>query len=303
LWTAKEKAGGKSVIGSMHVASAPVCVGESVLVTGILSRGERGDDYYLVCLNAADGTPRYVTFLCTRIASVKGGEVLYPPAPAVMSDGTIYVATNAGAVCAVDMMSGRLRWVSLYDRKNSVAASPGGSRFERAIRREVSFAYGAPVVSGGTLIVAPPEVDSLIALDAEKGDALWMLDNSDRRFAYLLGAREGAVILSGEKIGAFDIRTGKPWWGAEPDLGAGVAGAGYLAGDFIVLPADGIITVVDARNGAVVSRTAVKTLLKPPVPEKISAFTGNLLPGGEKIFSISRERIAVYAARRSEKVE
>ena len=297
LWTG----GGKgAIIDSAHAASAPACIGGAVYVTAIVPRGAKGDDYYLVCLDAADGKIIYETFLCTRIATVRGGEVLYPPAPAVVADGTIYVATNAGAVCAVDIMSGRLRWVALYDRKNSVAASPGANRFERAIRREVSFAYGAPVASSGALLVAPPEVDSLIALDAERGDALWMLDNSDRRFAHLVGADKGAVILSGEKIGAYEVKTGKPLWAAEPDLGSGVDGRGFLAGDFIILPGDGIMTVVDARSGVVVSRSGIKDLLKPPVPDKISDFTGNLLPGGGRIFSVSRNRAAVYPARREQ---
>jgi len=300
LWTG----GGKgAILDSAHAASAPACIGAAVYVTAIVPRGEKGDDYYLVCLDAADGRIIYETFLCTRMASIKGGEVLYPPAPAVVADGTIYVATNAGAVCAVDMMSGRLRWAALYDKKNSVAASPGANRFERAIRREVSFAYGAPVVSGGALIVAPPEVDSLIALDAEKGDALWMLDNSDRRFAYLVGADKGAVILAGEKIGAFDIKTGRPLWGAERDLGAGVGGTGFLMWDWIVLPGDGIVTVVEAQRGAVSSRRPVTDLLKAPVPDKISGFTGNLLAGNEKIFAVSRSRVAVYPTRRVLKQE
>ena len=287
--------------GAAWMVSAPACIGGAVYVTGVVPRGELGDDYYLICLNARDGKIIYDTFLCTRIASLKGGEVLYPPAPAVMADGTIYVATNAGAVCAVDMMTGRMQWATLYDDRNSGAASPGANRFERALRREVSFAYAAPVVSGGVLVVAPPDADALLAMDAEPGETLWMLDNSARRYAYLLGARGGAVILAGEKIAAFDLMSGKPLWAAEPDLGAGVDGMGFLAGNFIVMPGDGIVAAIDARNGALVSRTAVGDLLKPPSPEKISGFTGNLLPGEGKIFSVSRNRVAIYpSAKKSE---
>jgi outer membrane protein assembly factor BamB len=287
--------------GAAWMVSAPACIGGAVYVTGVVPRGELGDDYYLICLNARDGKIIYDTFLCTRIASLKGGEVLYPPAPAVMADGTIYVATNAGAVCAVDMMTGRMQWATLYDDRNSGAASPGANRFERALRREVSFAYGAPVVSGGALVVAPPEADALVAMDAHAGEALWTLDNSARRHAYLLGARGGAVILAGEKIAAFDLMSGKPLWAAEPDLGAGLDGMGFLTGDFIILPGDGIMTIIDARNGALVSRTAVGDLLKPPTPEQTSGFTGNLLPGEGKMFSVSRSRVAIYpSAKKSD---
>jgi outer membrane protein assembly factor BamB len=294
LWIAGKK-DGRGVMDLAHAASAPACIGGAVYVTAVMPRGEQGDDYYLVCLNAADGRVVYETFLCTRMREPRGG-VLYPPAPVTISNGTIYVATNAGAVCAVDMVTGRLRWAALYDSRNAMAESPAENRFERANRREVSFAYGAPVAGNGVVVAAPPEVDTLLAFDAGKGDLLWTLDNSRRTYAYLLGVRKGAVILSGAKVGAFDLKTGKPLWQAEGDVGAEIGGRGFLSGDFAVVPGADIVTVVDTRSGAIVSRTAVKDLLKPPAPDKISGFTGNLIPGGDKIYSVSRRRLAVFVA-------
>ncbi|RKY29544.1 MAG: hypothetical protein DRP79_00065 [Planctomycetota bacterium] len=299
LWkTGKE--GGKRVIDSARAISPPACIGGSVYVTAILPSGAGDDDYYLVRLDAADGGVIYSTFLCTRIAPREGGAALYPPAPAIIADGTIYVATNAGAVCAVDAMSGRLRWVSQYDQFNSVTASPGANRFERAIRRDVSFAYGVPVVHGGVIAVAPPEADGLIAMDAENGRALWRLDNAARQYAHLVGARNGAFFLSGRKIGAFDATTGRALWPSEPDLGARVGGKGFLAGDLLVLPGNGILAFVDTRDGRVVARNDVKGLLQGPSSVKIAGLTGNLLRARESIISASRSGLVIYPAGKME---
>lgn len=293
LWLAHGKAGGKSPIDNSQVASAPVCIGDSVFVTAVVPRGEQGDDYYLLRVNAADGLREYATFLCTRIASIKGGEVLCPPAPAVMADGTIYVATNAGAVCAVDMMSGKLRWATLYNRANSVTATRAKTRFERALHREQSFAYGPPVVSEGVLVVAPPEADNLIALDADTGRTLWLRDNSDRSLAHLLGVAIGKAILSGRKIAAFDIHTGAPAWPNMPDANA--TGRGVLAGDRIVIQdGDANMIIFNARDGGIVARYAASDLFRPPVPDKMHGFAGNLVLLRNAIYSVSRTRITIY---------
>ncbi len=299
LWTAGKK-DGEEIIDSAHVASPPACIGGSVYVTAVLPRGAKGDDYYFMRLDAADGRVIYSTFLCTRIAPRQSGQVLYPPAPAIIADGTIYVATNAGAVCAIDAMSGRLRWVAQYDQFNSVSASPGDNRFERATRRDVSFSYGAPVFHRGVLLVGPPEADSLIAMDAGNGKALWRLDNSGRDYAHLVGALNGAFLLSGRKVGAFEARTGRPLWPSEPDLGTRADSRGFLAGNLLVVPGNGIFTFIDVRNGRVIARSDVGDLLQKPLPAGIADLTGNLLPAGDGIVSASRNRIVIYPARRVE---
>lgn len=297
LWIAGKK--GEDIIDSAHVLSPPACIGGSVYVTAVKSQGARGNDYYLVRLNAEDGRTVCSTFLCTRIGHAAGGEVLYPPAPAVISDGTVYVATNAGAVCAVDATSGRLRWTTLYDQFNSVVKS-GRNRFERAVRRDVSFAYGAPAAHRGVLAVAPPEADCLIALDAENGRTLWRLDNSCREYSHLLGARKGVIILSGSKIAALEARTGRRLWASEPDLGAAVSGMGFMSGDLLMLPADDMLTAIDSRTGRVVSRCGVNDLLRQPPSARIPGLVGNLLNAGDRIISVSRSRIVVYPVKKFE---
>ena len=148
--------------------------------------------------------------------------------------------------------------------------------------------------------VAPPEADGLIAMDAENGRALWRLDNAARQYAHLVGARNGAFFLSGRKIGAFDATTGRALWPSEPDLGARVGGKGFLAGDLLVLPGNGILAFVDTRDGRVVARNDVKGLLQGPSSVKIAGLTGNLLRARESIISASRSGLVIYPAGKME---
>jgi hypothetical protein len=90
---------------------------------------------YLACLDANDGQPRWVTFLCqgapvSREPDWNRQEIMafpdMPASPLALAEHLVVVGTNLGIVAAVDSLSGELVWAYRYQRVASGPKVPAG---------------------------------------------------------------------------------------------------------------------------------------------------------------------------------
>jgi outer membrane protein assembly factor BamB len=150
------------------------------------------------------------------------------PGPVVGADGTIYVATNAGVLHALDPTNGADRWTF-----------NGGAPFSGATDLSVS-----PLVLPSGSILWPGPNDTLYELSAS-GQALW-----SHRFTGMIlspvtrGTRAYVVVMSGS-LWELDVS------GATPTLGWSVNFGHRSFGSPVVSPDGSVITTVDSAVVAV----------------------------------------------------
>ena len=145
-------------------------------------------------------------------------------------DGIIVCPTNLGCVVGVDLLTRTVAWVHRYDEPKAAPKPPAGPR---ASPPQSEWRSPAPVVSGGAVVVAPPDGDSLSCLDLKTGDLKWKEPHQEGDL-YLAGVFDGRVLVVGKKVcRAYNLSDGKLLW----TLDAGLpAGQGAAAGGVYYLP-------------------------------------------------------------------
>ncbi|HEX4606903.1 MAG TPA: PQQ-binding-like beta-propeller repeat protein, partial [Urbifossiella sp.] len=114
----------------------------------------------------------------------------------------VVLATNAGAVVALDALTGKRAWGFAYPR----AA-------KRTAEANRSPDPAPAVAAGGRVFVAPADADRVYALDAETGRLLW--ESSPADGAQILGVTSGRVVvtITGPTRGlrGLNVVTGSHW--------------------------------------------------------------------------------------------
>ena len=135
-------------------------------------------------------------------------------------DNTIYYCTQFGAVGAVRVSDGTVRWLTTYDTIEVHA-----TRSRQALKREAYWDANPLLLAGHVLIVTPRDSEYLLAVDTghgpdgdvRRGQVLWRYRNADGLIRSLLGLRDGHLCFTGpEGIGFLDVR-------GLPGFGGGVA--------------------------------------------------------------------------------
>jgi len=115
--------------------------------------------------------------------------------PPLFHQGTIYVSPNAGAIAAMDSLSGRIKWLMRYPYY------PGAHDLTRQFGNtyEPSLFYNQrPLVVGEQLFVLPINCPWLICLDRKTGKVNWTFNKPTRGFGYLLGPLStGEMVMTG----------------------------------------------------------------------------------------------------------
>jgi outer membrane protein assembly factor BamB len=225
------------------------------------------DDGYVYCLRTTDGG------LWWRYAAK--GEVLGAPA---IAGGTVFVATSANSVTALDLVSGEWKW--LFER-------PGAKGY--TIR-----GVGSPVVAGGVVHVGFAD-GFFFALSAADGVELWKNElRAEGRFRDV----DATPLIDGDRIYvagyddafyALDRGNGTILWKRE---GGGVGAAAKL-GDAVVFPgSDGYVHVLAAATGeerarfdvteADFSRQISKYLKRRRLPTAAAVSDGLAIFGSER---------------------
>jgi outer membrane protein assembly factor BamB len=103
----------------------------------------------------------------------------------------------------------------------------------------------------GLVVVAPADTPDIFALDAETGKAIWKT-NELADAIHLIGVAGEKLIVSGNRLSALDLSSGKIAWTWPESETAGIRGMGLglIAGNEILWPTRHEIYVINSATGA-----------------------------------------------------
>ncbi len=249
LWRAKDASAGKepSIRPEESFPALPCAAGDSVYAPVVAFKGLFSVS--VACLAAADGTPRWRTFLCSGQQEMNyfGRPVreAVPSAPA-LAGGRLFVSTNLGAVAALDPRTGDPLWLFQYDQ---VPQKNQETRMFDIEPRLSGWKAVPPVCLGRTLLVAPTDSPYLYALDAATGRMLWRHEGQGAN-GFQVDAASGTVFVWGRERGTgLSAADGTLKWRSV--LRARSVHPGNASGGRFYVVADGRLTGFDAASGRV----------------------------------------------------
>lgn len=201
------------------------------------------------------------------------------------SEGVLYCATSQGGVVAVRALDGKILWIRRYEAMEIKAAR----RYYAQLRR-IQWRNNPPVVYGDMVFVAPLDSEYFYALDKYSGDLRWYVPRSHPDWGgvyYVLGCWENLVFLSGRRVFAYEVDTGRLRWVGRL-LGSQPAGRGCIVGENLVIPAVDRLFVLEGRTG--------KHLEYFYLPSSVPA--GNVVVLQDYVILGSFSRFSVYRNRR-----
>ena len=150
--------------------------------------------------------------------------------PPLYHEGTVYYTTDAGAIAALDALSGRIKWVMRYPyyrRAHDATRSVHGSWYHPRL-----WYNQRPLLIGDRLYVLPVDSSLLLSLDRRTGKVLWnrsKMSGGHHYFAGAISTGELALVTYGRCRTGYNVhratpplvllsaRTGKTLWEA-PDI-------------------------------------------------------------------------------------
>jgi outer membrane protein assembly factor BamB/tetratricopeptide (TPR) repeat protein len=258
---------------------SPVADARSVYVA--LTEGGVQTATYVACLDANTGTSRWVRFICQSNTNADNGGGM-----AFISDlshrllsldgSTVYYQTNLGAVAALDIETGRMRWLATYPRVDRNGANSGHDRD-----------LNPAIIHDGLVIIAPEDSTRIFAFDALTGRLVW---NSEPRpdVTHLLGVAKGRLVATGDHVWCLDVRTGKVLSGWPDGPGLEGYGRGLLAGDQIYWPTKTEIHMLDQATGQRSDRPPIK------LQEMFQTSGGNLAVGDGYLIVAQPDALVVF---------
>ena len=107
------------------------------------------------------------------------------------------------------------------------------------------------VYHDGLVVVAPADTPDIFAIDAETGKISW-ISHELAHVTQVLGATGQKLIVSGDRLAAVDLATGKIAWTWPESETASVRGSGrgLIAGNEVFWPTRSEIYVFNAETGA-----------------------------------------------------
>jgi len=179
-----------------------LAVGGNVYVAALQSKGDGYVDCYIICLDAGSGALRWSCYvdnalstgLYTQSINQQLDPLLLDPTHLAYGSGRVYIATNLGAVAAIDAYSGVIHWLYIY-RKDGDLPVPtypqgfgggfgrfGGGRFNPVFNQANSDATvksldalpppwtsNAPILRDGNVFILPFDSGDIQILDAGDG--------------------------------------------------------------------------------------------------------------------------------------
>jgi len=208
---------------------SPVADAASAYVA--MRRDEIQPQIHVACHAADTGRLRWRRFICASDTPARGALPEMTHNLLTLHGDTIFLNTNLGAVAAVDVGRGSIRWLTTYPRsfRGDLAKPPA-----HAWRDLTPCLYDR-----GVLYVAPSDARSIFALDAASGGMLWQSGAELEDAVHLLGVARDCLIASGSRLywihlkGPEQGRLKHVWPDGAAKLGYG---RGLLAGDYVLWP-------------------------------------------------------------------
>lgn len=260
-WSSENFREGDDSYRDVTFLTAPTVFGERLLVS-VLRRGA----YSLQAVDRLTGQPLW----CTRLHA--GGTTYFkaPGTPVLVHGSVAYVLTNAGAFAAIDAFTGDLRWIRKYERRHPLRERPVVRKTTRRdnvfmgqgmqfVEQDLpSFLPSEIVVGDGMLIFAPCDGNVVLCVDQATGEPVWMIDGNSRhagigQIQYIVGANSRFVYFASESdLLCVERDSGVRQWSRNLPLGSsGLTrwrGRGVVLDDFVLMPGDREILVLDATG-------------------------------------------------------
>lgn len=229
------------------------------------------NDLYVAVLDPSDGA-----LVRSVLLGAMSGDPLpqWYALPLAAEDGLVFVPSGYGVLFAVDANDYTVRWASQYSRKLDVGNGLDWGRGS-------SWLPTAPVVSGGLVLLAPFEGDSMMAFSAATGQWQWTVPCRD--CSYILAADRSRVWVGGRRVRCLSLADGSQLWAA--DLPTTPTGRAVRCGDTILAPVlDGVVSF-DATTGVAVASKRLPDSVDP---------LGNPLCLGDALFVIDASTVRKF---------
>ena len=273
-WTKGRGAAPEDPLRYAHFYGTPIVAGANLIVPYL-----QRHDLVLAVLKA-DGT------LVRRVLLGSGRTGMFPMngtlQPTVF-DGTVYVPTGAGRLFALNEYDCSLRWLTKYERTDTIRhLNTRGQKFRWGGRLSIpqpdEWLSSPPIVIGGLVLLAPQDSDRLWAFDQQSGKRKWSFPRRNHR--YIVGADERRIVLTGARIETVDLATGHSLWKSEM---LHPTGRPAISGNHVLVPtAKGLIRL-DLETGE-------------PVGKRLSSSKplGNLFVLDGSLYSVGAEQISKF---------
>jgi outer membrane protein assembly factor BamB len=197
----------------------------------------------------------------------------------------LYYNTNLGAIAALSTRDGDVKWITLYPRATETKdLNARDAHFYRDLTPCIYYR--------GTLLVAPSDIENIIALDAATGMLRWISAPGLPTAVHLLGVGGGNLWCSGDQIYAINVAKGLV--SKMPQVQAGTArkggcGRGVLAGNKVYWPTRGHIYVFNQQTGE--PERDYSMITRHPWHQP----GGNLLVAGDQLLVATHASITAYS--------
>jgi len=193
----------------MLVSGPPTISGSRVFVPCYRMQGRI--DYHVACYELQTGELLWSTPVVSgqRPRNMFGrASREFASAPLVVNGDRVLTQTDLGTLAALDLMTGRIIWQSLYRQ----IALPKTKSYNPPDRQR-TWRVAAPVVIGDIVVSTPSDSHEIAAFHRDDGRVLWSYDSStiDRlggsgKFSHdlLLGASGDTIYLGGQKVSALE---------------------------------------------------------------------------------------------------
>ena len=232
-----------------------IAVAESGRVYVLLRRSLPSgfQDIFLAAVDLTDGAliwRRHLTSASTTLAGLRQVTV------SSHARGTLHVADNLGAVAAIEMRNGQVKWLTLIeDRPHANRVTKAQAHAQLSIRQPT-----APILLSAGLVVGPlVGLSDCYLFDPTNGRVTQQLDGPTwQDHAYITGGHE-VLFLIGPTVRCLDGSTLEPIW--EQALGIGPdstpQGRASITTDRLLIPLRDHVAVLDRHNGTILERHAI----------------------------------------------
>jgi len=241
------------------------------------------EDCYLVCLDGDAGRLDWMT----HIASASVGGFGYRRATLAIpsiSEGTVYVCSNLGAVAAIQAHDGRIRWLTLY--RPEMGDEEAILSLAHA-RRVLPWRYSPSICWRNRLICFPLDSDRAWVLDRADGKVIGQIAGGDLgQPGQILGIVDDVLYTAGSELVAWELVTGHTRWSRSLAECGGLLGRGQITRTHLHLP---------MTKG--LFRFALKGGTPDATPWFQGARGGNVLVTADQVVVVGRDRVIGLAPK------
>jgi len=266
--------------------SAPVPYGDL-----LLAPVANENHLWLYALSAKDGSTVWKSYLCEDNNTSPSR---FSTVTLAVDGGEVYVSTGAGAVIALNTISGELRWAVAYTRSEEKHIRH--TAFMDPYHRLKGWSRDTIVLGEQQLVVMPSDYTAMVCLDRATGEHQWEAkqtakeNDEPRSAAYSLGVTGGKLFVAGGNVlRRYGLDGGKFEWSVSPENSYG---RGLLTKDLVFLPQDKRVLVykTDATF-----RERRPFYFTPTLPHK-DENVGNLFSDGERLYIVGTRCVSAYDA-------